>query len=241
MKREDLRHSRAINSQDQHDEDAEVVEQTRHSSPLPSRSEIHQHKRQKHKWKLKYPVIKLLALFFVLLPIVIYSWLTFIENQKGNKALQAGGESGGYETVGINNNQGKNTSYDVRDVDEKKTTENEINDNNQKEEQNNVQRDDDSINSTQQKEQIGQGEGTVGKDQQELEQPKTDPNKQAETTKPVESSNIVYHTVKPNETLYRISMNYFQSQAGIDIIKNANGLANNEIRVGQVLKIPINK
>ncbi|MGG3738020.1 LysM peptidoglycan-binding domain-containing protein [Aeribacillus pallidus] len=50
---------------------------------------------------------------------------------------------------------------------------------------------------------------------------------------------IVYHTVQPEETLYRISMNYFHSKEGIDIIKRWNGLNDNEIKVGQVLQIPL--
>ncbi len=53
------------------------------------------------------------------------------------------------------------------------------------------------------------------------------------------SNKIVYHTVKPKETLFRIAMNYYHSQSGIEIIKEANDLQTNEIHTGQVLKIPL--
>lgn len=46
------------------------------------------------------------------------------------------------------------------------------------------------------------------------------------------------HTVAPGETLYRISVNYYQSGDGVEKIKNANGLSSNSISVGQTLVIP---
>lgn len=49
---------------------------------------------------------------------------------------------------------------------------------------------------------------------------------------------VRYHTVQPNETLYRISVNYYGSGDAVERIKAANGLASNEISVGQSLKLP---
>ncbi|REB09879.1 LysM peptidoglycan-binding domain-containing protein [Sporosarcina sp. BI001-red] len=46
------------------------------------------------------------------------------------------------------------------------------------------------------------------------------------------------HTVQPNETLYRISVNYYGSGSGVEKIKAANGLSSNSISVGQTLVIP---
>lgn len=54
----------------------------------------------------------------------------------------------------------------------------------------------------------------------------------------VETNETTYHTVKPNETLYRIAMNYYQSPDGVEKIKRENGLSSNEISSGQRLKIP---
>jgi LysM repeat protein len=50
---------------------------------------------------------------------------------------------------------------------------------------------------------------------------------------------VIYHTVKPNETLFRVAMTYYKSKDGIPIIKKANNIQGNEIQAGQVLKIPI--
>lgn len=46
------------------------------------------------------------------------------------------------------------------------------------------------------------------------------------------------HVVAANETLYRISMNYYGSDSGVEKIKKANGLSSNDIMVGQKLIIP---
>lgn len=46
------------------------------------------------------------------------------------------------------------------------------------------------------------------------------------------------HIVGPNETLYRISVNYYGSGNYVDKIRAANGLSSNSISVGQKLIIP---
>ncbi|WOV85403.1 LysM peptidoglycan-binding domain-containing protein [Sporosarcina jeotgali] len=63
--------------------------------------------------------------------------------------------------------------------------------------------------------------------------PETKPDSKPEV-KPAGKS----HTVQPNETLYRISVNYYGSGSGVEKIKAANGLSSNSISVGQMLIIP---
>ena len=46
------------------------------ASELPPRTELHRQRRNKPKRKLKYPVIRLLALFFILVPITIFAIYT---------------------------------------------------------------------------------------------------------------------------------------------------------------------
>ncbi|OZM57240.1 hypothetical protein CIB95_07185 [Lottiidibacillus patelloidae] len=50
---------------------------------------------------------------------------------------------------------------------------------------------------------------------------------------------IVIHTVIDNETLYKISMKYYGSRKGEQLIKEYNKLEDNNIYVGQELKIPL--
>lgn len=49
----------------------------------------------------------------------------------------------------------------------------------------------------------------------------------------------IKYTVQPGDNLYRISMKFYNSREGENIIKERNGLRNNTVIVGQVLEIPI--
>lgn len=57
-------------------------------------------------------------------------------------------------------------------------------------------------------------------------------------TKPETKPQSATHVVAANETLYRISMNYYGSDVGVEKIKKANGLSSNDIMAGQKLIIP---
>ena len=72
-------------------------EQPEIKSSLPSRSEIHRKKKKKKsKAKIKFPLIKLLVLFFILLPIgfyYVYSYLQVDEpvyNEKPSESASNG-------------------------------------------------------------------------------------------------------------------------------------------------------
>uniref|UniRef100_UPI000B0864C4 LysM peptidoglycan-binding domain-containing protein n=1 Tax=Sporosarcina koreensis TaxID=334735 RepID=UPI000B0864C4 len=67
---------------------------------------------------------------------------------------------------------------------------------------------------------------------------KTETPKVEEKPKAENNTKAKTHIVAPNETLYRISMNYYGSDAGIEKIKKANGLSSNNIMTGQKLIIP---
>ncbi len=52
---------------------------------------------------------------------------------------------------------------------------------------------------------------------------------------------FLFHTVQEGETMYTISMKYFNSRNGERLIREANGLSSNTVQPGQVLKIPKEK
>ena len=57
---------------------------------------------KKNKWKLKYPVIRLLVLFFILLPITIFSIYSTIAKDKIGNVRETDGESTEeFETIEI--------------------------------------------------------------------------------------------------------------------------------------------
>lgn len=185
------------------------------SEVLPPRSKIHQQKKKKTKLKLKYPIIRLLALFFVLLPIVSFSIYTINENNKN--AIEP-----------VNNEQKSIESVDFEDEEETEES-NAANDGkdieNPSNEPNNVEVELPKENSS----------PPTAND-------KSTPSEKAATNVDKDSNvEMKYHKVQRDETLYRIAMKYYHSPSGIETIKKANGIKGNEIISGQTLKIPINK
>jgi len=59
-----------MNRQDQADSLRDEVEKAA-ADKLPSRSEIHAEKRNKTKWKINFPIVRLLGIAFLLIPITI--------------------------------------------------------------------------------------------------------------------------------------------------------------------------
>lgn len=131
--------------------------------PLPPRSEKHRAKKKRTKLKVKYPLIRFLTVFFILLPTVIFSIYTYFDS-KHNRGSEKAVVTSGYETIQIENQQSGS--------------------NNQK---------------------------------------------------------IVYHKVLPKETLTMIAMKYYHSKLGIAAIKAENHLQGDNLRTGQVLRIPLTK
>jgi LysM repeat protein len=187
---------------------------------LPPREQIHREKRKKTKLKVKYPIIRILVLFFILLPIVIFSAYSYLEEGKSNKTEKVTGESPGYEVINFEKSETESSS--VTKVDENK------------EDNSTVEIEEDAIEvqqpvspETQVLEPVSeQGDNNI---------PNTDKNSSAST------ETTITHTVKTGENLYRISLKYYRSKAGEEIIRKTNKLKGNEIYVGQVLKIPVKK
>jgi LysM repeat protein len=207
-------------------------------SALPPRSRIHQEKRKKNKWRVKYPVIRLLALFFILLPITIFSIYQYVNSDKSiNTGLNAESEEIGSETVVFaTNDEDDVTTIEVREEQETEKPE-------KAEETQEKQ-----AASDQQEKQAPQksdaedkgSEPASDKQANQTASESTDSSRTAETQAELKKKGkIVYHTVKPKETIFRIAMTYYKSQSGIEIIKQANNLPSNEIQTGQVLKIPL--
>jgi LysM repeat protein len=75
---------------------------------LPPRSEVHKQKQKKKKtkWKMKYPVIRLLTLFFILLPVSILSIYYLNDKQSLHVVtLQPQPSNNSYEPIDIANQE----------------------------------------------------------------------------------------------------------------------------------------
>ncbi|MFB3160335.1 LysM peptidoglycan-binding domain-containing protein [Neobacillus sp. 179-J 1A1 HS] len=184
---------------------------------LPPREQIHREKRKKTKLKIKYPVIRILVLFFILLPIVIFSAYSYLEEGKGSKTEKVTGDSSGYEVINFEKSETESTVETEAEEKENAPLED---DQEAVEVQKSISQDTPIVSPAPAPTPIS-GQGT---------------DKNVEPAPPV-----IYHTVKSGENLYRISLKYYHSKAGEDIIRKANNMKGNEIYLGQVLKIPLNK
>jgi LysM repeat protein len=191
---------------------------------LPPREQIHREKRKKTKLKVKYPVIRMLVLFFILLPIVIFSAYTYLEEgKKSNRTEKVSGNSSGYEVINYEKSETESTTESEA---EEKTVE-------KIEEAIEVQKS--VIPDTTVKSQVPADKGTDKNSGPSTEPVTAKPDSSKDTRK------TIYHTVKKGENLYRISLKYYHSKAGEDIIRKSNNLKGDEIYLGQVLEIPLNK
>ncbi|MCA1063225.1 LysM peptidoglycan-binding domain-containing protein [Rossellomorea sp. AcN35-11] len=207
-------------------ERVKVPEETTNNKrePLPARSELHRKKKQKNKWKLKYPLISLLLFFFILMPLTVFSIYSYFDNRDG-PLLVMSEDAGGVEEVRYD--QGDPTNEENAGVEDREEVEADA-------KGKNIDETDEEVVSP----------AANGKEKQappvqhETENEKREEEKKEEP-KGEGNNNIVYHTVQPQETLFRIAMNYYNSQTGVDRIKEWNNIQENEIQAGQVLEIPL--
>jgi LysM repeat protein len=219
----------------------EKINEVNHDeSQLPPRNDLHRSRKKKTKWKLRYPIIRLLALFFILLPITIFSVYSYLEGKKPIGAEKVSGSSEGYESINLETPQ----------TEEKKQVNDDTKNSGGESESKNENVVDPSVGTettekgTEDKNPVGQQTtennqtDAIEKSESGLE---TDKNNSQQTSqkKDEEQNKIIYHTVQPQETLYRIAMKYYHSNSGIEKIKQANHLSNNNIETGKVLKIPL--
>ncbi len=186
---------------------------------FPPREQVHREKRNKTKWKLKYPVIRILVLFFILLPIVIFSAYSYLEEGKGKGkgTEKVSGSSSGYEVINFEKSDTK-SNVDKKDNNDDNLIEENV-------------------------EEAVEVQQPITEDTP-TENPASDKNSGTSTETPApqpEKPAIIYHTVKKGDNLYRIALKYYHSKAGEEIIRKANNIRGDEIYLGQVLEIPLNK
>ncbi|EDL63610.1 LysM peptidoglycan-binding domain-containing protein [Bacillus sp. SG-1] len=183
---------------------------------LPKRSELHQEKRK----KIKYPLIKGMLAFFVLLPILMYGLYTTLDsNQNGNRSIVT--EKGQLEEV----------TYETKDIEEKVKSGTSSIDEDKPE--------DETEQLAEEQETSGGQETPAEKVDEENLIQLTEQVEPVQETEYQENVQVIEHVVKPQETLFRIAMNYYNSQAGIEKIKEWNNIENHDLEAGQVLKIPL--
>lgn len=210
------------------------VDIKKRTSTLPSRSEIHRQKKKKTRFKIKYPIIRLLALLFILLPVAILSF-KFNTNPEKLEASPVK-KSANFESISYEN---KDEAVRYPEIDEEETPTEET-------ETERVQE------TTEQEQKIVEQEEEKQPEVKKQEEPKEEAGQQVNENissneeakqpvqeKPIDRYDVKYHKVKADETLYRISMKYYNSRSGEELIKSWNNINGDTVIEGQVLQIPI--
>lgn len=206
------------------------------TSSLPSRKEVHGKKKQKIVWKVKFPLVKILVLFFVLLIITtlaIYTHLTK-DNQVngilGNDNPSYSEEIKGYDSYDSIDDKEKLSN----DVTDKAIASNQDEDNKTDSKTNQMKENESEKKETEKSTNKDTSKPAITEKNETVNENNTKPNIEDK-----KEQKVIEHTVQPSETVYRIAMKYYSSTSGIEKIKQYNGLSDNNIRVGQVLQIPL--
>ncbi|MCP3738693.1 LysM peptidoglycan-binding domain-containing protein [Rossellomorea sp. BNER] len=211
---------------------------------LPPRGELHREKRQKPKYKVKYPLIRLLLVFFILLPLTFFTIYTYI-NKSGLPLIEKKSKNEEVILQKREDSSGANNDDAIPDDKEETEAKSSILTSEAKQDDSSevkkVSHSNETKSTTVQTVSKKEPEPKPDPDPKPKQEPQPEPKKETESSAAQEEADdtIVYHTVKSNETLFSIAMRYYHSQNGINIIKQSNGINGNEIQSGQVLKIPL--
>lgn len=181
---------------------------------LPSRSELHKSKKKKTKFKIKYPVIRLLALSFILLPVTFLSFTYYYEKKQNTSTVEK--DLPGFEKVDMAED-GVSSGNAKIDEDPPEAAE--------------TPRAAPAVNSADPQNEDEAEEATEG--------PVTENVPKKVVVKG--DYEVIYHTVQANETLFSIALKYYNSRDGMQRIREWNQFSGNEIYAGQTLQIPIKK
>jgi cytoskeletal protein RodZ len=239
--------SRVQKNEKENDQAGELrsrIERQKAKSSLPKRSKVHQNKKKKSKVKIKLPMIQLLALFFILLPIGFYSLYTYFQDRplpvtKSDQVVLKEEDKDSIPTTATAEDIKEKESEKAEAEKEKEEAEAKAKAQQEAKEKAKAQQE------AEEKAKVQREAEAKAKAQQEAEEKAKKAAAEKKNVQAAKSDKeeykVVLHTVQGEETLFRISMNYYKSQEGIALIREWNGLNGNEISRGQVLKIPIKK
>lgn len=211
------------------------------TSELPPRREVHRkNEKQKTKFRIRFPLVRLLALAFILIVCIVATYNLWEDHVQLTNSSEA-------QDITDNNEQNIDI-YEMKDheaeADESKAAQTASISKNEK-----TPVDAENHSAAVDVKKTAANEGKTTTSGANMTQNATAVQQKTSSTEGVTSTvethtvpveKVLYHKVKAGETLYRISMKYYKSRAGEEIIKKTNGLdANGTVFTGQLLKVPV--
>ncbi|EAW7119457.1 LysM peptidoglycan-binding domain-containing protein [Listeria monocytogenes] len=217
-----------------YDMNSEGQDEFNNEPPMLSRSDS---RKGKKKTIFRYPLLNLLIVFFLLIPIVIVIVFVTVQNMGSSNEVKTDTES----TVNVSDNtQSKEDKEKAKKAAEEKAAAEKAAEEKKaaeaKAEADKKKQEEDAVKAANERKEKEAAEEKAAADKAAAE--KAAQQKANESTQKKAGGS---HTVKAGDTLYSIARSAYGqagAAAGVEKIKQANGLGSNNVPVGTVLTIP---
>ncbi|EAF8203843.1 LysM peptidoglycan-binding domain-containing protein [Listeria monocytogenes] len=220
-----------------YDMNSEGQDEFNNEPPMLSRSDS---RKGKKKTIFRYPLLNLLIVFFLLIPIVIVIVFVTVQNMGSSNEVKTDTES----TVNVSDNtQSKEDKEKAKKAaeekaaaekaaEEKKAAEAEADKKKQEE---------DAVKAANERKEKEAAEEKAAAEKAAADKAAAEKAAQQKANESTQKKAGGSHTVKAGDTLYSIARSAYGqagAAAGVEKIKQANGLGSNNVPVGTVLTIP---
>ncbi|EAD5572128.1 LysM peptidoglycan-binding domain-containing protein [Listeria monocytogenes] len=214
-----------------YDMNSEGQDEFNNEPPMLSRSDS---RKGKKKTIFRYPLLNLLIVFFLLIPIVIVIVFVTVQNMGSSNEVKTDTES----TVNVSDNtqskEDKEKAAAEKAAEEKKAAE-------AKAEADKKKQEEDAVKAANERKEKEAAEEKAAAEKAAADKAAAEKAAQQKANESTQKKAGGSHTVKAGDTLYSIARSAYGqagAAAGVEKIKQANGLGSNNVPVGTVLTIP---
>ncbi|EAC3449838.1 LysM peptidoglycan-binding domain-containing protein [Listeria monocytogenes] len=222
-----------------YDMNSEGQDEFNNEPPMLSRSDS---RKGKKKTIFRYPLLNLLIVFFLLIPIVIVIVFVTVQNMGSSNEVKTDTES----TVNVSDNtQSKEDKEKAKKAAEEKAAAEKAAEEKKaaeaKAEADKKKQEEDAVNAANERKEKEAAEEKAAAEKAAADKAAAEKAAQQKANESTQKKAGGSHTVKAGDTLYSIARSAYGqagAAAGVEKIKQANGLGSNNVPVGTVLTIP---
>ncbi|EBF5167485.1 LysM peptidoglycan-binding domain-containing protein [Listeria monocytogenes] len=222
-----------------YDMNSEGQDEFNNEPPMLSRSDS---RKGKKKTIFRYPLLNLLIVFFLLIPIVIVIVFVTVQNMGSSNEVKTDTES----TVNVSDNtQSKEDKEKAKKAAEEKAAAEKAAEEKKaaeaKAEADKKKQEEDAVKAANERKEKEAAEEKAAAEKAAAEKAAAEKAAQQKANESTQKKAGGSHTVKAGDTLYSIARSAYGqagAAAGVEKIKQANGLGSNNVPVGTVLTIP---
>ncbi|EHC6301627.1 LysM peptidoglycan-binding domain-containing protein [Listeria monocytogenes] len=222
-----------------YDMNSEGQDEFNNEPPMLSRSDS---RKGKKKTIFRYPLLNLLIVFFLLIPIVIVIVFVTVQNMGSSNEVKTDTES----TVNVSDNtQSKEDKEKAKKAAEEKAAAEKAAEEKKaaeaKAEADKKKQEEDAVKAANERKEKEAAEEKAAAEKAAADKAAAEKAAQQKANESTQKKAGGSHTVKAGDTLYSIARSAYGqagAAAGVEKIKQANGLGSNNVPVGTVITIP---